>query len=73
MKQGLVWYDNDPSKSLDDKMNEAAVRYKEKFGVEPNVCYVHPSHLNGLHASTVNMRLIKAPQVLPNHLWLEAE
>ncbi len=73
MKQGLVWYDNDPKKSLDQKVTEAAVRYKEKFGVEPNVCYVHPSHLESNRATIAKLRVIRAGQVLPNHLWLEAE
>ncbi len=73
MKQGLVWYDNDPKKSLDDKLSEAAHRYKEKFGVEPNVCYIHPSHYDAQRATIAKMRMIRAPQVLPNHLWLEAE
>ncbi len=73
MKQGLVWYDNDPKKSLDDKVMEAASRYKEKFGVEPNVCYIHPSHLDDKRATIAKMRVVQAAQVLPNHLWLEAE
>jgi hypothetical protein len=73
MKQGLVWYDNDPKKTLDVKMVEAARRYKEKFGAEPTVCYVNPAHLDVKPGSSSKLRVVSAPQVLPNHLWLEID
>ncbi len=73
MKQGLVWYDGDPKKTLDAKMTEAAKRYKEKYGSEPTVCYVNPSHLADKQRTVGKMRIVSASQVLPNHLWLEID
>ncbi|MCX7855170.1 MAG: hypothetical protein N2556_04200 [Anaerolineae bacterium] len=44
---GLLWFDDSPQRSLQEKVKQAARRYAEKFGRPPNVCYVHPSALNG--------------------------
>ncbi len=43
MKSGLLWYDADPKKPIWDKIEEAAQRYYEKFGVRPNTCFVNPA------------------------------
>ena len=43
MSEGLLWYDDDPKCDLADKVIRAAQRYEHKFGMAPNVCYVHPS------------------------------
>ena len=45
MKSGLLWYDADPKKPIWAKIDEAAQRYYEKFGVRPNTCFVNPSAL----------------------------
>ena len=45
MKSGLLWYDADPKKPIWTKIEEAAQRYYEKFGVQPNTCFVNPSAL----------------------------
>ncbi len=45
MKSGLLWYDADPKKPIWDKIEEAAQRYYEKFGVRPNTCFVNPAAL----------------------------
>ena len=47
MKVGLLWYDDDPSLDLAEKIGQAARRYRQKFGTPPNICYVHPSVLSG--------------------------
>lgn len=73
MKQGLVWYDNDPKKTLDVKMSEAVNRYKEKYGAEPTVCYVNPAQLGTKRGSLGKLRIVSAAQVLLNHLWLEID
>ncbi len=43
MKSGLLWYDADPKKPIWDKIEEAAQRYYEKFGVQPNTCFINPA------------------------------
>ena len=43
LPQGLLWFDDDPSRTLDDKVRGAAARYQRKYGKQATVCYVHPS------------------------------
>jgi hypothetical protein len=73
MKQGWLWYDNDPKKPLDEKLTEAALRYKQKFGIEPTVCYVNPAHLDSKGSSKGKVKLISASTVMPNYFWLEID
>jgi hypothetical protein len=37
MREGLLWYDNDPKKALTVKVAEAAQAYQRKFGQRPPV------------------------------------
>jgi len=75
MKQGLLWYDGDPARDLRDKVLQAARRYRTKFGVAPNTCYVHPSALDGQDGAREweGVRVTPLPSVLPNHLWVGQE
>ncbi len=45
MKQGLLWYEDDPRKQLEEIVRCAARRYKHKHGHSPNLCFVHPAAL----------------------------
>lgn len=77
MKLGLLWYDGDPKKTLDAKLAEASVRYREKFGTEPTVCYLNPAQLGPQSgpapAPRGKLKLVSAATILPNHLWLEID
>jgi hypothetical protein len=42
METGLLWYDDDPQRPLEVKINLAAERYRAKYGRLPDTCYVHP-------------------------------
>lgn len=74
MQAGLLWFDNDPARTIAAKATAAAERFTEKFGVEPNVCYVSaraqkeddvviPFHQGQLH-------LRPATNILQNHFWI---
>jgi hypothetical protein len=76
MNIGMLWFDNDPKADLGVKIQRAAQYYREKYGVNPNLCFVHPSMLPGktensngeIKNSGVEVR--SNGSVLPNHLWL---
>jgi hypothetical protein len=81
MNVGLLWYDGDPRRSLEDKIGRAAQRYREKYGRWPNTCYVHPQAVAApagqqeglacrLEDSRQAIRVVSAPNVLLHHLWL---
>ncbi len=40
MQQGLLWYDDDPKKSLLAVLEAAATRHHERLGYWPRVCHV---------------------------------
>lgn len=69
MKEGLLWFDDDPKRPLEDKVTRAARRYREKFGVAPDTCYVHPSAVNG-KATVDGVSIVSAPSVLRHHFWI---
>lgn len=72
MKQGLLWFDNDSKRSLEDKIAQAVERYVQKFGHEPNVCYVNPQMLaeQKAAASSKQVRLATAHNILLHHFWV---
>jgi len=70
--KGLLWLDDDPNRSLADKVLRAAERYQQKFGAAANICYVHPSALNG--GGDTNGVAVQASQtVLPHHFLIVRE
>jgi hypothetical protein len=79
MQTGLLWYDNDPRRELAVKVEEAAQRYREKFGSTPNTCYVNQAELNGQSAAIAvagmpgALRVLPARNILPHHFWIGIE
>jgi hypothetical protein len=70
MNIGMLWYDNDPQKTLDDKVDQAATYYHEKYGKSPDLCFVHPSMAaeDPRNEGTVEIR--SSGSVLPNYFWI---
>jgi hypothetical protein len=75
MDRGLLWYDDDPDRSLIEKVRRATQRYSKKFGAPPDACYVHPSVLkdNGRVKEVGGVRVMALPSVLRHHFWLGRE
>ena len=81
MEVGLLWYDDDPRRALEDKVGRAAQRYREKYGHWPNTCYVHPGAVSEQTGQDLQVmlrsdkprstiRLVSAPYILLHHYWL---
>jgi len=76
MKTGLLWFDDDPRKALEDKVLRAAAHYEKKYGRSPELCYVHPSAFDGngngkkrvKKAGDIEIR--SGRMVLQHHFWL---
>ena len=75
MKEGLLWYDDDPQCDLAEKVSRAAKRYRHKFGMSPDVCYVHPSAVNasGEEQDINGVHVDSLMSVLRHHFWLGQE
>lgn len=74
MKEGLLWYD-DSRRELVEKIDGAARRYRQKFGMSPDICYVHPSLLTGDDKMQLvrGVRVSSKPSVLQHHFWVGRE
>jgi len=70
MKMGLLWFDDNPKVPLATKIENAARRYRERFGRAPDVCYVHPKTLAGEKAMPAQVKVIESASVQPNHFWI---
>jgi hypothetical protein len=82
MEIGLLWYDGDPKRPLEDKVGQAAERYREKYGRWPNTCYVHPQAVGDQPAGGLRLaafqakgpeatiRVLPAPNILVHHFWV---
>ncbi len=75
MDTGMMWFDNDPKKSLDVKIQQAADYYRQKYGRIPDLCMVNPGSLANLapqSAPMVSGKVTIRPlrSVLPGHLWI---
>jgi hypothetical protein len=73
MKVGLLWYDDDPGRDLAQKVGRAVRRYRQKYGRQPNVCYVHPSVLEKNERHLGKMKVAALTSVLRNHFWIGEE
>lgn len=69
MKVGMLWLQNDPKKTLEQKVEEAAAYYAKKYGAQPNLCYVNSCMLNG-NTLTGAVELRPNRYILPNHFWI---
>ncbi len=70
MKSGLLWFDNSP-KTLTEKIESAAKRYREKFGQSPDTCFVNPRDFDTqTPAQHQGVTIGTKATVMPNHLWL---
>ena len=70
MNIGMLWFDNDTKTDLSAKIKRAASYYKEKYGQNPNLCFVHPSMLKAPPTPEFGIELRTTRSVLPNHFWL---
>jgi hypothetical protein len=74
VKTGLLWFDDDPRRELEEKVLRAAAHYERKYGRAPNLCFVHPGAFDGngkrpnKKAGGVEIR--PGRSVLPHHFWI---
>ena len=73
MNEGLLWLDADPKRALQEKVAQAAERYRRKYGCKPNLCYVNPIHLAGVAAEYGGVRVEPMRNVLKYHFWIGVE
>lgn len=68
---GMLWFDGDETVPLAARLERAVNYYREKYGVEPNLCLVHPRTVgDDVPRRCGAVQVEASEQVLPEHLWL---
>jgi hypothetical protein len=83
MNVGMLWFDNDPRTALTVKVARAADYYRQKYGLVPDLCLVHPSMLttprpdqveepaqNAAEGSIGKVAVRPNRLIQPGHLWI---
>lgn len=73
MREGLLWFDNDPNRQLSDKISRAVTRYQTRFGRRPTTCYLNERDFDSRLARINGVQLKPVSDVRPNHFWLGVE
>jgi hypothetical protein len=69
MEIGMLWY-NDGPLPLKDRVIQAASYYTEKYGREPNLCFVHPGMLDSEEGNANGIVIRKDKGIMPGHFWI---
>ena len=67
MDIGMLWYDDDRRRPLDDKVARAVAYYKAKYGATPTVCFVNPATLQNGSETAGGVHLRTARDVMVDH------
>lgn len=86
MKTGLLWFDNDPKRTLQEKLTRATEGYKKRTGKDANECHINLGDFDRaaevvilkaakpdvpLEELFINGIKVKPSRtVLENHLWI---
>ena len=70
LRVGMLWFDDDPKRSLAVKVARAAEHYRQKYGQAPNICYVHESALEHEATLQIPIKIVAVHDVLRHHLWI---
>ena len=70
MVTGMIWFDNDPKKNINDKIKFAIQFYKRKFGNEPTICSINPKFKELLFFTDSELNVEYNLNISPDHIWL---
>ena len=71
MKVGMLWFDAEQGQPLEARLARADSYYREKYGEQPNLCFMHPTAAQGSAAGSVQGLALRTDKaVLPHHFWI---
>lgn len=73
MKEGLLWFDNDPNRALGDKIKRAAARYQARLQHKPTICYLSAKEFKAEIQEVNGIQLKPAHNIQPHYFWLGTE
>lgn len=74
MNVGMLWFDNSRNEGVRARIERAATYYREKYGRDPNLCFVHPSTYGDQDGDHIGaLRVETSTSILPDHFWIGVE
>ena len=70
MTTGMVWFDNDPHKNINEKIKFAVQYYQKKFGSDPTACFLNPKFRDKLINSESEIEIAFNLGLSPDHIWI---
>jgi hypothetical protein len=70
METGMLWFDNNPNLDLFSKISQAIDYYRQKYGEDPNLCFVHPSVIQSINGGPTPIKILPNNRVIKNHFWI---
>lgn len=72
---GMLWFDNDKGKTLEQVVKEAAEFYRSKYQLDPVFCHVNPEHFPREANETdkyylCDLELISDRSIIIDHVWI---
>ena len=71
MNEGMLWYDNHNSETVELRLQKAVDFFIAKYGHPPVCCFVNPDMLSEPMKLQDSVKVIPNERVLKNHIWLE--
>ncbi len=72
----FVWYDDNPRKTVGAKIDEAVLRYKERYGRTPDICMLNEAIPLGEYQPsplTNGLKVLAAKNVPQNYFWVGSD
>lgn len=81
MNVGMLWYQGNPKMTLAEKVTEAALYFKKKYGRTPDTCLLNTKDLEKMPTLESNqvdvdgrtITIYSWKGIVPGHLWLGFE
>lgn len=70
--EGMLWFDDDKTPDLAQKLRRAFEHYRQKYGREPRLCLVNESAVDG-EMEVDGVRVVPRKNVMAHHMLITAE
>lgn len=70
MRVGMLWLDADSKRTLEEKVERAAVYYRDKYGCDPDLCLVNTATFSEEEIVVGEVKVQRTKNVLPHHFWM---
>lgn len=70
MATGMIWFDNDPQKNINEKIQMAIRYYQNKFGSQPTICYLNPKLQDKFIENEPDIEFDYNLNLSPDHIWV---